>query len=145
VITTSKPADSAAGSQFRESRRLAIAPRERKPQTLINALLHEGSYRCNPHSDSRGHTKFLALLQDLDGQFAADRRKPFEKSVQRIAVLNMRSRPITAPACAARHSGHTNRRNTARLIASYRRAPAIRDSVSIPGLETSAFGVHSKE
>jgi hypothetical protein len=39
-------------------------------------------------SDSR-EAKLLAFLQDLDGEFAADRGKAFQEFIERIAVLDV--------------------------------------------------------
>ena len=61
---------------------------ELEPQLLVNTLIQQNLHLAKCALDS-GEAEFFTLLQNLDSNRPADRREPFQKFIERFAVLDV--------------------------------------------------------
>ena len=64
---------------------IQISDRSQATRTRA-AIAGQHTHPAGSASDS-SQAKLFALLQDLDGKLPTDRREPFQKIIQRVAVL----------------------------------------------------------
>jgi hypothetical protein len=69
---------------------------------LVNPLIQQDFHGASYASNSR-QTKFLAFLQDLDGELSVDRGEAFQKFIERFTVLDVVEQRLHGDTSATKH------------------------------------------